>query len=58
MPKHIPNEKKQTFKRLLSDHGKEFTNNMFNDFCEGCEIKQEFIAPKTPQQNGIAETKN
>ncbi|XP_062118940.1 uncharacterized protein LOC133832644 [Humulus lupulus] len=41
-----------------SDHGKEFENTVFSDFCDQLGIKHEFSAPKTPQQNGVFERKN
>ena len=44
--------------RLRSDHGKEFENSMFADFCNSEGIAHEFSAPITPQQNGIVERKN
>ncbi|KAG9460048.1 hypothetical protein H6P81_004556 [Aristolochia fimbriata] len=44
--------------RIRSDHGKEFENQNFANFCESKGILHEFSAPKTPQQNGIVERKN
>lgn len=44
--------------RIRSDHGKEFENNKFLDFCNSQGITHEFSAPITPQQNGIVERKN
>ncbi|KAG9442738.1 hypothetical protein H6P81_018592 [Aristolochia fimbriata] len=44
--------------RIRSDHGKEFENQDFANFCESKGILHEFSAPKTPQQNGIVERKN
>ncbi|XP_060972368.1 uncharacterized protein LOC133038288 [Cannabis sativa] len=44
--------------RLRSDHGKEFKNVIFSDFCNGMGIHHEFSAPKTPQQNGVVERIN
>ena len=41
--------------RLRSDHGKEFENSIFSEFCNGMGIHHEFSAPKTPQQNGVVE---
>ncbi|KAM6577161.1 hypothetical protein CsatB_028998 [Cannabis sativa] len=34
--------------RLRSDHGKEFENSIFSEFCNGMGIHHEFSAPKTP----------
>ena len=44
--------------KIRSDHGKEFENARFESFCEKNGIKKEFLAPKTPQQNGVVERKN
>ncbi|KAG9459176.1 hypothetical protein H6P81_003684 [Aristolochia fimbriata] len=44
--------------RIRSNHGKEFENQDFANFCESKGILHEFSAPKTPQQNGIVERKN
>ncbi|KAG9449455.1 hypothetical protein H6P81_009420 [Aristolochia fimbriata] len=44
--------------RIRSDHGKEFENQDFANFCESKGILHEFSAPKTPQQYGIVERKN
>ena len=44
--------------RIRSDHGKEFENSIFSNFCNKHGIAHEFSAPKTPQQNGVVERKN
>ena len=44
--------------RIRSDHGREFENVVFAEFCNQIGILHEFSAPKTPQQNGIVERKN
>jgi hypothetical protein len=44
--------------RIRSDHGTEFENTQFSLFCDSKGITHEFSAPKTPQQNGVAERKN
>ncbi|KAG9451352.1 hypothetical protein H6P81_011317 [Aristolochia fimbriata] len=44
--------------RLRSDHGREFKNKDFADFCDRKGIHHEFSAPKTPQQNGVVERRN
>ncbi|XP_062093820.1 uncharacterized protein LOC133799844 [Humulus lupulus] len=51
-------EKVKKVIHLRSDHGKEFENNIFADFCNQKGIAHEFSAPKTPQQNGVVERKN
>lgn len=54
----MQNEKDNTFKRIRSDHGGEFENHKFSNWCNEMGIKHEFLAPKTPQQNGVVERKN
>ncbi|KAG9453422.1 hypothetical protein H6P81_006326 [Aristolochia fimbriata] len=44
--------------RLRSDHGREFENKDFAEFCDKKGIHHEFSAPKTPQQNRVVERKN
>jgi transposase InsO family protein len=44
--------------RIPSDHGREFENSKFEEFCLSYGIKQEFSSPITPQQNGVVERKN
>jgi hypothetical protein len=44
--------------KIRSDHGKEFENSKFSEFCATKGIEQEFSAPITPQQNGVLERKN
>ncbi|KAI0496428.1 hypothetical protein KFK09_022744 [Dendrobium nobile] len=43
---------------IHSDHGGEFENKRFRDFYEDKGISHNFSAPRTPQQNGVAERKN
>ena len=43
---------------IRSDHGTEFENNQFENFCCNHGINHNFSAPRTPQQNGVAERKN
>ncbi|GAA0151607.1 hypothetical protein LIER_10294 [Lithospermum erythrorhizon] len=54
----IQREKGMAIIRIRSDHGKEFGNSKFNEFCSLEGIKHEFSALITPQQNGIFERKN
>nr|GEX53338.1 putative ribonuclease H-like domain-containing protein [Tanacetum cinerariifolium] len=42
----------------ISDNGTEFKNSNLNQLCGLKGIKRDFSVPRTPQQNGIAETKN
>jgi hypothetical protein len=44
--------------RIRSDHGREFENSKFEEFCLSYGIKQEFSTLITPQQNGVVERKN
>ena len=43
---------------LRSDHGTEFENASFTKFCNEHGVDQNFLAPRTPQQNGVVERKN
>jgi hypothetical protein len=54
----VQNEKDTSVMRIRSDHGREFENALFSEFCASRGIKHEFSSPITPQQNGIAERKN
>ena len=54
----IANEAEQKIKCLRSDNGGEFTSKEFNLFYEEHDIKRQFLAAMTPQQNGVAERKN
>ena len=45
-------------KALCSDRGGEFTSKEFDAFYEENGIHREFSAPRTPDQNGVAEQKN
>jgi hypothetical protein len=44
--------------RIRSDHGREFENTKFEEFCLSYGIKQEFSSLITPQHNGVVERKN
>jgi hypothetical protein len=44
--------------RIRSDHGKEFENARFEEYCHSYGIQHEFSSPITPQQNGVVERKN
>jgi hypothetical protein len=44
--------------RICSDHGKEFENALFEEYCHSYGIQQEFSYPITSQQNGVVERKN
>jgi len=42
---------------LRSDHGTEFENSSFIDYCNEHGVDHNFSAPRTPQQNGVVERK-
>jgi transposase InsO family protein len=56
--KKLQVEQDCVIQRIRSDHGREFENSNFEDFCNKSGIKQEFSSPITPQQNGVVERKN
>ncbi|KAJ9538359.1 hypothetical protein OSB04_031092 [Centaurea solstitialis] len=45
-------------KAIRSDNGTEFKNVDLNSFCEEKGIERQYSAPRTPQQNGVAERRN
>ncbi|KAI3813794.1 hypothetical protein L1987_18529 [Smallanthus sonchifolius] len=53
-----PNLFNLSVKTIRSDHGTEFKNATLDSFCESKGISQQFSAPRTPQQNGVAERRN
>ena len=56
--KRVQNEKGYFITTLRSDHGKEFENEAFKNFCSKRGISHNFSCPRTPQQNGVVERKN
>ena len=44
--------------KLRSDNATQYKCQSFENFCADNMIKREFTVPKTPQQNGVAETYN
>ncbi|KAL5548818.1 hypothetical protein UlMin_004049 [Ulmus minor] len=56
--KIIQNEKGVSIISIRSDHGKEFENKEFENFCLENGFDHNFSAPRTPQQNGVVERKN
>jgi transposase InsO family protein len=56
--KKIQVEQNCQIMRIRSDHGKEFKNSKFEEFCSSYGIKHEFSSPITPQQNEVVERKN
>ena len=43
---------------IQTDHGDEFKNNSFDEFCDEQGIKHQYSSPRTPEQNGVVERKN
>jgi len=43
---------------IRSDNGKEYTNDIFDKFCEEADIEHQLTVPYIPQQNGVSERKN
>ena len=58
LAKVIQNEKNLNIASIRSDHGGEFENEAFENFCEENGIDHTFSCPRTPQQNGVVERKN
>ena len=56
--KRIQNEKGLSIVAIRSDHGKEFENKDFENYCLQNGFEHNFSAPRTPQQNGVVERKN
>ena len=56
--KKIQNEIGYKIIKIRSDQGKEFVNNDFENLCDEHGYSHNFSAPRTPQQNGVAERKN
>ncbi|XP_058784316.1 uncharacterized protein LOC131659095 [Vicia villosa] len=54
----LQREKESGVIRIRSDHGKEFENAKFAEFCSFEGISHEFSSPITPKQNGVVERKN
>ena len=56
--KKVSNQKGFSIIAIRSDHGTEFENQFFENFCTEHGIDHNFSAPRTPQQNGVVERKN
>ena len=56
--KRVQNEKYFCITSIRSDHGGEFENHTFENFCIENDISHNFSSPRTPQQNGVIERKN
>ena len=49
---------KYKISNILFDHGGEFKNNEFDQFCRTQGIHHKFSSPRTPEQNGVVERRN
>ncbi|KAK2967423.1 hypothetical protein RJ640_022355 [Escallonia rubra] len=56
--KRVQNQKGYLITNIRSDHGREFENSKIGALCDDFGISHNFSAPRTPQQNGVAERKN
>ncbi|KAH9657810.1 Integrase catalytic domain-containing protein [Citrus sinensis] len=56
--KKVQNENGYSITCIRSDHGGEFENHAFENFCNDFGIEHQFSSPRTPQQNGVVERKN
>ncbi|KAJ9538811.1 hypothetical protein OSB04_031544 [Centaurea solstitialis] len=54
----VENKTNLRVKVIRSDNGTEFKNADLNNFCEEKGIERQYSAPRTPQQNGVAERRN
>ena len=54
----VQNEKGFIITCIRNDHGREFENIDFEEYCNEHGINHNFSTPKTPQQNGTVERKN
>ncbi|KAJ9551882.1 hypothetical protein OSB04_015927 [Centaurea solstitialis] len=54
----VENKTNLRVKVIRSDNGTEFKNADLNSFCEEKGIERQYSAPRTPQQNGVAERRN
>ena len=52
------NKKGFMISSIRSDHGGEFQNRDFQNFCEVNGYNHNFSTPRNPQQNGVVERKN
>jgi len=56
--KQMENQLLHKLVSVRSDHGTEFENANFLDYCREHGVNHNFSAPRTPQQNGVVERKN
>ena len=56
--KRVKREQDERIVAIRSDHGGEFENIHFMEFCEANGILHQFSTPRTPQQNSVVERRN
>ena len=56
--KNVQNEKGYFITCIRSDHGGEFENHAFENFCNDFAIEPQFSSLSTPQQNGVVGDEN
>ena len=56
--KKVENENGHTITSIRSNDSGEFDNDAQESFCNECGFEHNFLAPRTPQQNGAVERKN
>jgi hypothetical protein len=54
----VENQTDRKLKSLRSDNGGEYKSDEFVQFCRERGIRREFMAPHSPDQNGVAERMN
>ncbi|KAI3805312.1 hypothetical protein L1987_27559 [Smallanthus sonchifolius] len=54
----VENQSNQKVKIIRCDQGTELKNHTLTCFCENKGIERQYSAPRTPQQNGVAERRN
>ena len=54
----VQNEKGFAITCIRNDHGREFENIDFEEYCNEHGSDHNFSAPRIPQQNGVIERKN
>ncbi|RVW37574.1 Retrovirus-related Pol polyprotein from transposon RE1 [Vitis vinifera] len=53
----VENQSSCRMQKIRSDNGKEYTNEIFDKFCEEAGIEHQLTTPYTPQQNGVKRDK-
>lgn len=54
----VEQETKATIKMFCTDRGGEFMSREFQSFCDNSGINRHFMAPYSPQHNGVVEKRN